>query len=141
MLNVMRREPQRAVEGRGTCAVASADRGVAVCDQCEIADRPLSRLRGLLGRRGLEPGHGLLLRPTNSVHTVFMRFPIDVVFLDADLHVLKVRSDLRPWRAAASRKARAVLEVAAGEAERRGITPGERLCLTAAQSPDRGSAQ
>jgi uncharacterized membrane protein (UPF0127 family) len=111
-------------------AVFSADRGVAICERCEVADRPLSRLRGLLGRPALEPGHGMLLRPSNSIHTAFMRFPIDAVFLDSDLRVLKVRNDLQPWRAAASRKASAVLEIAAGEAERRGIAPGERLRLT-----------
>jgi len=57
----------------------------------------------------------------------FMRFPIDAVFLDRELRVLKVASDLRPWRAAGSRGAKAVLEIPAGEAERRGVTVGDRL--------------
>lgn len=114
------------------CAVLSDDRGAVVCEHCEVADRPLGRLRGLLGRGELEPGAGMLLRPSGSVHTFFMRFPIDAVFLDAELRVLRVRSGLRPWRAAGARGARAVLELAAGEAERRGISPGERLRLAAA---------
>ena len=59
-----------------------------VCQRCAVADRPFPRLRGLMGRRGLAPGEGLLLRPTPSIHTWFMRFPIDAVFLDADLRVL-----------------------------------------------------
>ena len=112
--------------------VVSDDRAVAVCERCEIAERPAHRLRGLLGRSGLEPGAGLLLRPSNSIHTCFMRFPIDAVFLDAELRVLRVRSELRPWRAAWARGSRAVLELAAGEAERRGVRPGERLRLAPA---------
>lgn len=110
-------------------AVVSEERGVVVCERCEIAERPLARLRGLLGRSGLEPGAGLLLRPSNSIHTCFMRFPIDAVFLDVELRVLRVRSELRPWRVAWERGSRAVLELAAGEAERRGVRPAERLRL------------
>jgi uncharacterized protein len=106
-----------------------------VCERCEVADRPLSRLRGLLGRRELPPGDGMLLRSSSSIHTCFMRFPIDVVFLDAELRVLRVQSRLRPWRAAGARGARAVLELASGEAARRGVSPGERLYLTPIPAP------
>jgi uncharacterized protein len=56
-----------------------------------------------------------------------MKFPIDAVFLDRDLVVLSVSPDLKPWRTAAQRGAKAVLELPAGEAERAGIQPGERL--------------
>ncbi len=109
--------------------MVSAERGELVCERCEVADSAPARLRGLLGRRGLPPGKGMLLRPSGSIHTCFMRFPIDAVFLDAELRVLKVRGGLRPWRAAGARRARAVLELPAGEAARRGIVPGERLRL------------
>ena len=98
-----------------------------VCERCVLADTALARMRGLLGRRELPSGEGILLRPASSVHMAFMRFPIDAVFLDRDLRVLKVASDLRPWRAAGSRGAKAVLEIPAGEAERRGLTVGDRL--------------
>jgi uncharacterized protein len=84
-------------------------------------------MRGLLGRRDLPSGEGILLRPASSVHMAFMRFPIDAVFLDRELRVVKVASDLRPWRAAGSRAAKAVLEIPAGEAKRRGLTVGDRL--------------
>jgi uncharacterized membrane protein (UPF0127 family) len=86
-----------------------------------------SRMRGLLGRRELPAGEGLLIRPAPSVHTFFMRFPIDVVFLNRDGEVLKVCEDVRPWRAAAARRAHSTLELAAGEARRRGIAVGQRL--------------
>ncbi len=92
-----------------------------------MAARPLRRMRGLLGRRDLPRGEGLLLRPAASIHTFFMRFPIDAVFLDADGVVVGVAPDLPPWRVAARKHARAVLELAAGECERRGIVPGKRL--------------
>jgi len=98
-----------------------------VCERCVLADTALARMRGLLGRRELPSGEGILLRPASSVHMAFMRFPIDAVFLDRDLRVLKVASDLQPWRAAGSRGAKAVLEIPAGEAERRGLTVGDRL--------------
>jgi uncharacterized membrane protein (UPF0127 family) len=84
-------------------------------------------MRGLLGRKSLPSGHGILLRPASSVHTAFMRFAIDAVFLDRELRVLKVATELGPWRTAARRKAHAVLELPAGEAERRGLEPGQRL--------------
>ena len=101
--------------------------GSIVCERCVLADTALARMRGLLGRRELPNGEGILLKPASSIHMAFMRFPIDAVFLDGDFRVVKVASDLRPWRAAASRKAKAVLEIAAGEAARRGLTTGDRL--------------
>jgi uncharacterized protein len=99
------------------------------CERCTLADNSLARLKGLLGRRGLAPGEGLLLRPAGSVHTWFMRFPIDVVFMDRDLRVIDVIHELRPWRLAGRRRARAVLELAAGECRERQIEPGRSLRL------------
>ena len=98
-----------------------------VCARCEVADGPLTRLRGLMGRRVLPRGHGLLLKPAPSIHTFFMRFPIDAVFLDGDMSVVGVRPELAPWRMAGQRGARAVLELPAGEARRAGITEGTQL--------------
>jgi uncharacterized protein len=86
-------------------------------------------MRGLLGRTGLGAGEGLLIRPTSSIHTFFMRFAIDVVFIDRAGVVLKVVAAVRPWRLAGSRGARCALELRAGEAEARGIRPGDRLRL------------
>jgi uncharacterized membrane protein (UPF0127 family) len=69
----------------------------------------------------------MLLRPASSVHTAFMRFAIDVVFLDREHRVLKVAAEVRPWRTAACRGARVVLELPAGEAAKRGLEPGVSL--------------
>ena len=101
--------------------------GQVVCDYCELADGFLSRGRGLLGRAELHSGHGMLLRPSWSVHTAFMRFAIDVVFLDADLTVVKIAHSLWPWRTAFRWRAYQALELPAGECERLGIRVGDRL--------------
>jgi uncharacterized protein len=101
--------------------------GRVVCARCKIAATPLARARGLLGRKELPPGEGLLIRPGFSIHTLFMRFPIDVVFLDKSGSVVDVVGRLKPWRAATRLRARAVLELAAGEAERVTVRIGERL--------------
>jgi uncharacterized membrane protein (UPF0127 family) len=103
--------------------------GSPVCERCLLAETPLTRLKGLLGRRGLEQGEGLLLRPAASIHTFFMRFPIDAVWVDRDLNVLKVSHDVGPWRTAACREAKGVVELRAGEAKRVGVSAGDRLKL------------
>jgi uncharacterized membrane protein (UPF0127 family) len=100
---------------------------VVVCEECLVAATPFTRLRGLLGRKSLPSGQGILLRPAGSVHTFFMRFAIDVVFLDDELRVVAIAADLRPWRAAGKRGARAVLELPAGECARRGLAVGDQV--------------
>ena len=105
--------------------------GTVVCERCTLADSPVTRLRGLLGRDGLEQGEGLLLRPASSIHTFFMRFPIDAVFLDRALVVLGIVDGIEPWRAASQRGAKAILELPAGESSRRGLAVGDKLTLAA----------
>ncbi|HEY2373711.1 MAG TPA: DUF192 domain-containing protein [Gaiellaceae bacterium] len=106
--------------------------GSVVCERCTVADSPLPRMRGLLGRSGLSADEGLLLRPAGSIHTFFMRFPIDAVFLDRQGRVVRVARSIRPWRAAAARGARSVLELRAGECDRRRLQPGDVLEIDAA---------
>src|ERR1700726_339790 len=86
-------------------------------------------MRGLIGREGLPAGEGLLLSPAPSIHTAFMRFSIDALFLDRDLRVLDIVESLPPWRVAVKRRARSVLELPAGECARRGVEVGDRLEL------------
>ena len=121
-MSAVARTPSRQMVLRG------AD-GSVVCERCTLANTPLLRMRGLLGRSGLEPGEGLLLEPASSIHMFFMRFAIDAVFLDRDLVVRKVVADLKPWRMACARGSKQVLELPAGEAGRRGVKPGDRLVL------------
>ena len=102
-----------------------------VCERCLVADRPWARMRGLLGRSELPRGEGILLPAAGSIHTFFMRFPIDAVFVDGDGNVVGVERELRPWRTARRRGAKAVLELPAGEADARALAAGQKLALAA----------
>ena len=105
--------------------------GRVVCEHLLVAARPLRRMRGLLGRSGLAEGEGILLRPAGSIHTFFMRFAIDAVFLDRDLVVVGIEPSLAPWRTAGRRGAKSVVELASGECARRGIEVGDVLTVAA----------
>jgi uncharacterized membrane protein (UPF0127 family) len=112
-------------------AVVRKEDGSVVCARCVVADSAWLRTKGLLGRPSLEEDEGILLRPGGSIHMFFMRFPIDAVFLDRDLRVLRVASDLKPWRLASKRGAKAVLELPAGRCARASVSEGDRLVLEA----------
>jgi uncharacterized membrane protein (UPF0127 family) len=99
-----------------------------VCERCLVADSFRLRLRGLLGRRNLGNDEGLLLIGSPSIHTTFMRFAIDAIFLDAELTVIAI-AGLKPWRIAGRWKAKHILELRAGEAARRGVRAGVHLRL------------
>ena len=100
--------------------------GRLVCS-CRVATSFVSRFRGLMGVAQLAPGTGLLLPRTSSVHTQFMRFPIDVVFLDSERRIVSVVHALQPWRLARAKGAKSVLELAAGECARLELAEGDVL--------------
>lgn len=66
--------------------------------EAEVARSFAERARGLIGRRSLAPGCGLLIERCNAIHTFFMRFPIDATFLDRQNRVVKTVRNIRPWR-------------------------------------------
>ena len=101
--------------------------GTIICERCDVSDRARHRIRGLLGRHELDPNEGMLLRPAWSIHTAFLRFPIDVLFVNGEQVVIRKVDNLKPWRTALCRGAREVVELAAGACERLGIEPGQRL--------------
>jgi uncharacterized membrane protein (UPF0127 family) len=102
--------------------------GAVVADHVVVADGILSRFLGLMFRAELPAGHGLALRPCNSVHMFFMRFPLDVVFVDGDGRVVRILHSIRPWRASSLvRGAKAAIELPAGTARREGIVPNAVL--------------
>jgi uncharacterized protein len=103
--------------------------GAVVCERCEVPESAFGRMRGLLGRDGLESGNGMLIDRAPSVHMFFMRFPIDVVFLDREWRIVAIRHGLRPWRVAGARRAVAALELPAGAAAAAGIVEGDVLVL------------
>jgi len=102
-------------------------RGTEIGNQIMLADAFWSRFRGLLGRKSLMPGEGILLHPCSSIHCLGMRFPIDAVFLDRDYRVLAVRDQMKPGALASCKGAACVLELAAGEAETHSIQKGDQL--------------
>jgi len=103
----------------------------AVATDVELASTRAERRRGLLGRETLAPSSALMLTPCLAVHTAFMRFPIDIAFLDRDGFAVKIVTDLRPWRMAASPSAHSVVEFAAGTLRRHAVAIGDRLYLKA----------
>lgn len=107
--------------------IVNLTRGNVVCEQVVIADRARRRMRGLLGRRSLPAGEGMLLQPAPSIHTAFLRFAIDVVFLDRNLRVIKLVEHLAPWHTASAYEGRSALELALGEIARRQVEIGDQL--------------
>ncbi len=94
----------------------------------KIADSFLSRFCGLMGRKRLPECVGLMLAPCSSIHMCFMRFSIDAVYIDREYRIRKIVRRLRPWIGfSVCSGAWGVLELAAGEAERLGLQPGQRL--------------
>jgi uncharacterized membrane protein (UPF0127 family) len=89
------------------------------------------RGRGLLGRSGLDLDQGLLIVPCASIHTMFMRFPIDAVFFDPEGLVTQLTVHLKPWRFAWGGRAQACLELASGGAARHGFRVGQKLACFA----------
>jgi uncharacterized membrane protein (UPF0127 family) len=104
--------------------------GTLVAERCTVAATFLTRLRGLLGRRELPAGEGLLLQDSSSIHMFFMRFAIDVAFVDADGRILHACHSIRPWRI--SRivfGAKAAIELPAGTLRSLGVDRGSVLKL------------
>lgn len=95
-----------------------------------MADNPWLRLKGLLGRDSLPAGEGILLTPSPSIHSAFMRFEFDAVFLDRNLKVLRLVERMPAWKTRAAKGAKSVLELAAGEIQRRGLQVGDELAVT-----------
>ncbi|HOX39082.1 MAG TPA: DUF192 domain-containing protein [Candidatus Brocadiia bacterium] len=107
--------------------VVNKTRGATLVENLEIADNPLSRAKGLLGRSGLPDGAGLLIIPCNNIHMFFMRFAIDVVWVDRQNVVLGTINELKKWRVAFCFPARAVIELPPGRLRRIEVRKGDQL--------------
>ena len=108
-----------------------------VASDVELALTRASGGRGLLGRDGLDPCAALILVPSVAVHTAFMRFAIDVVFVDRHGRALKIVRELAPWRIALAPLAHAVIELAGGSLRSRDVSIGDRLYLAPLWRPVR----
>lgn len=117
--------------------IVNRSRGETVlCARARVAENPLTRLRGLLGRASLPAGEGMLFRGESSIHSAFMRFRFDAVFMDRELRVVGLAERIPPWRVRGARGARNVLELAAGEIARSGVTIGDQLAEVESGSAD-----
>ncbi len=114
--------------------IVNARTGNIVATHIEEASSPWRAFRGLMLRKRLPDGHGMLFRPARGVHTQFMRFPIDLIFLDKDNRVVKIRASMSPWRFDFT-SAAAVIEMNGGAAARAGIAVGDELRLQPVATP------
>ncbi len=111
--------------------VMNETRQCRLADRCQLARSFWSRGLGLMGRASLEPGAGLLIYPEWSIHTFFMRFPIDVVFVDRYDTVIGIRHAMPPYRPyAGAWGARYVLELPAGVLAATATCVGDQLTVT-----------
>src|ERR1700733_12829783 len=111
--------------------VVNQTRGTLIGDEIKVADTSLSRMVGLLGKRGLNAGEGLWIKPSSGVHTFGMMFTIDVIGLDQDLKVLKLWSRLVPFRVTSvSLKLRSVIELPAGRIDECQVSVGDQFQIT-----------
>lgn len=116
----------------GTPMLINARTGRSVASSVEIATTRRQRRRGLLGRDGLCAGSAFVLAPCWAVHTIGMRFPIDVVFVDDEGMVVKMVERMEGWRMAAARNAAITIELWAGALKAVDVALGDRLCLAPA---------
>jgi uncharacterized protein len=110
--------------------VTIPQKSVTIGAHIGLANTSLTRFLGLMGKRSLAPGSGILIRPSSGVHTMFMRIAIDVVGLDRQMRVVRLWPHLRPWRmTTVNLKIQSVLELASGQIAQCGIEPGDQLAL------------
>lgn len=114
--------------------VKNLTRQTVLATSLEVADSSAKRSKGLLGRKGLAPGGGLWIVPCESVHTFWMQFPIDLVYLDRNHRVKKVRSSVAPWRMSACLAAYSVIELPAGTICESKTLAGDKLEIAPPES-------
>jgi uncharacterized protein len=107
--------------------VSNRDRGTVLAEAAEVADTSAKRRTGLLKHSQLAPGAGLWIAPCESVHSFWMKFAIDVLYLDRKKRVRKLRKRMVPWRISACLTAHSVLELPVGAIDSSRTEPGDQL--------------
>ncbi len=114
--------------------IVNLTRQTELAASAEVAGHSAARNKGLLGRTSLPEGEGLWIIPCESVHTFFMKFPIDLAYIDRKFIVKKVRSNVGPWRISGCFSAYSVIELPAGTVSRTQTVAGDKLELSPAES-------
>jgi hypothetical protein len=109
--------------------VRNHTRDTILADAADLADTSAKRRTGLLKHERLNPGEGLWIVPCESVHTFFMKFPIDLVYLDKQRKVRKIRHRVPAWRLSVCLSAHSILELPAGTLDRTGTQVGDELVV------------
>jgi len=118
---------RKKLKGKGMRIINTSKNSV-LAHSCEAADSFLARFFGLMGKSCLHAGGGLLLTPCNSIHMFFMRFPLDVVFIDKNNTVVYLIENIKPWRVSPIvKQARSVIELPLGTISASGTEVGDRL--------------
>ena len=128
------RSPERSSRGQVLLQVTNRTRNSILATRLTLADTPKTRERGLLGREGLAPGEGLWIIPCQAIHMFFMRFSIDLIYIDRQKRVRKVKSNIAPWRISVCLAAHSVLELPVGIVRETGTRRGDLLEILPAPS-------
>jgi len=107
--------------------VRNRTRGTTLATEAAVANTSQTRRTGLLKHQSLPEGEGLWIKPCEAVHTFFMKFAIDVLYLDREKRVIKIRKEMGPWKMSCCFRASSVLELPAGMAEKTATVPGDIL--------------
>lgn len=110
-----------------TLKILNRTRDTVLATEAAVADTSRTRNIGLLRHKSLPDGQGMWIVPCEGVHTFFMKFPIDVIYLDRNKRVVKVRPNLVPWRISLCLRAHSVLELPAGKAGATATERGDQL--------------
>ena len=110
--------------------VTNSTRDTVIATSVEVADSGTARSRGLLGRKALAAGEGLWIVPCESIHTFGMQFALDLVYIDRQHRVRKIRRNVPPWRVSACLTAHSVIELAAGSLREFDVLPGDTLVFS-----------
>jgi uncharacterized protein len=120
----------------GNALLVNARNDDTIASQVELASTRATRRRGLLGRDALGAASALIIAPCCAIHTVGMRFAIDVIFVDRKGRVVRTAPAVAPWRIAIAPRAYAAIEMAAGSVAARGVAVGDALIMRAADTAD-----
>ena len=120
--------------------IVNESRGAVIADKVEVAKSFWSRGKGLIGRKSLAEGYGLVIRPCGSIHMFFMSIPLDVLHVDKDGRIVKILHEIKPWRVGPIVfKSKWVVELPAGTARRTGTEEGDVVTVEGSRQTAEGS--